>query len=80
MDIGELHHLLFRWLHVVAAVLWIGHIWTLVFAQNAHQPAADAMDARMGRGRMAYGIRASDFRVLRGRSADDARLSPGGWR
>jgi uncharacterized membrane protein len=42
MDIGELHHLLFRWLHVVAAVLWIGHIWTLVFAQNARQQAADA--------------------------------------
>jgi len=42
MDIGELHHLLFRWLHVVAAVIWIGHIWTLVFAQNARQPAPDA--------------------------------------
>jgi uncharacterized membrane protein len=42
MNIGEVHHLLFRWLHVVAAVIWIGHIWTLVFVQNAHQPAADA--------------------------------------
>ena len=41
MDIGELHHLLFRWLHVVAAVLWIGQIWTLVFAQHSHPPAAD---------------------------------------
>ena len=41
MDSGELHHLLFRWLHVVAAVLWIGQIWTLVFAQNVRQPAAD---------------------------------------
>ena len=39
MDIGELHHLLFRWLHVVAAVLWIGQIWTLAFAQHRHQPA-----------------------------------------
>ena len=42
MDIGELHHLLFRWLHVTAAVLWIGHIWSVVFAQPARQPAADA--------------------------------------
>ena len=41
MDIGELHHLLFRWVHVVAAVLWIGHIWTLAFAERVHQPAAD---------------------------------------
>lgn len=41
MDAGELHHLLFRWLHVVAAVVWIGHIWTLVFAQRVQQPAAD---------------------------------------
>jgi uncharacterized membrane protein len=41
MDIGELHHLLFRWLHVMAAVLWIGQIWTLVFAQNSRQPPAD---------------------------------------
>ena len=42
MDIGELHHLLFRWLHVVAAVLWIGHIWSLVFAQHLHPPKSDA--------------------------------------
>lgn len=42
MDIGELHHLLFRWLHVVAAVLWIGYIWSLVFAQNAHPAKTDA--------------------------------------
>jgi uncharacterized membrane protein len=41
MDIGELHHLLFRWFHVTAAVLWIGHTWSLVFAQNARQPKAD---------------------------------------
>ena len=42
MDIGELHHLLFRWFHVVAAVLWIGHVTTLVFAQRVAQPKADA--------------------------------------
>ena len=41
MDIGELHHLLFRWLHVVAAVLWIGHVSSLVFAQRVAQPKAD---------------------------------------
>jgi uncharacterized membrane protein len=41
MDMGELHHLLFRWLHVVTAVLWIGHTWSLVFAQNVQQPKAD---------------------------------------
>ena len=42
MDFGELHHLLFRWLHVMSAVLWIGYIWSLVFAQQIHQPKADA--------------------------------------
>jgi uncharacterized membrane protein len=42
MNIGELHHLLFRWLHVVTAVLWIGHIWSLVFAQHAHPTKPDA--------------------------------------
>ena len=41
MDIGELHHLLFRWLHVMTAVLWIGHIWSLVFAQNARAAVPD---------------------------------------
>jgi uncharacterized membrane protein len=42
MDIGELHHLLFRWLHVVAAVVWIGHTWSLVFAQRVHPQKSDA--------------------------------------
>ena len=41
MDIGELHHLFFRWLHAIAAVLWIGHTWSLVFAQNACPTTAD---------------------------------------
>ena len=42
MDIGELHHLLFRWLHVVSAVMWIGHIWSLVFAQHMYPRKSDA--------------------------------------
>ena len=41
MDVGELHHLFFRWLHATAAVLWIGHTWSVVFAQNARRPEAD---------------------------------------
>ena len=41
MNTGELHHLLFRWLHVTTAVLWIGHTWSLVFARHVHQPTAD---------------------------------------
>ena len=41
MNMGELHHLLFRWLHVMTAVLWIGHTWSLVFVQNVQQPKAD---------------------------------------
>jgi uncharacterized membrane protein len=41
MDSPEIHHLLFRWLHVTMAVLWIGHTWSLVFAQHVHQPTAD---------------------------------------
>lgn len=42
MDIGELHHLLFRWLHVLSAVLWIGYVWSLVFAQRMHPTTSDA--------------------------------------
>jgi uncharacterized membrane protein len=42
MDIGELHHLLFRWLHVMSAVVWIGYIWSLVFAQHVYPPTSDA--------------------------------------
>jgi uncharacterized membrane protein len=42
MDTGELHHLIFRWLHVLAAMLWIGHIWSVVFVQNVSRPTADA--------------------------------------
>ena len=41
MDRPEIHHLLFRWLHVTMAVLWIGHTWSLVFAQRVRQPTAD---------------------------------------
>ena len=41
MDIGELHPLLCRWLHVVSAMVWIGHIWSLVFAQPMHRPPTD---------------------------------------
>jgi uncharacterized membrane protein len=41
MDSPEIHHLLFRWLHVTTAVLWIGHTWSLVFAQHVRQPTAD---------------------------------------
>ncbi len=32
MNGSELHHLVFRWLHVVTAVLWIGHVWSLSFS------------------------------------------------
>ncbi len=41
MDSPELHHLLFRWLHVTMAVLWIGHTWSLVFAQHARPSKSD---------------------------------------
>ena len=42
MDSAEVHHLLFRWFHVTAAVIWIGHIWSLVFAQHVHHQRTDA--------------------------------------
>jgi uncharacterized membrane protein len=42
MDTGELHHLLFRWLHVVTAMVWIGHTWSLVFASSGRPPNTDA--------------------------------------
>lgn len=41
MDSAELHHLFFRWLHVTMAVLWIGHTWSLVFAQHVRQATSD---------------------------------------
>ena len=41
MDSPEIHHLLFRWLHVTMAVLWIGHTWSLVFAQHARPARSD---------------------------------------
>jgi uncharacterized membrane protein len=41
MNMGELHHLLFRWLHVATAVAWIGHTWSLVFASDVQQPKPD---------------------------------------
>jgi uncharacterized membrane protein len=41
MDTGELHHLLFRWLHVLTAMVWIGHTWSLVFASNGRRPDTD---------------------------------------
>jgi uncharacterized membrane protein len=41
VDIGELHHLLFRWLHVTSAFVWIGHVMSLAFTQPPGQPAKD---------------------------------------
>jgi uncharacterized membrane protein len=29
MDMPELPHLIFRWLHVLAAVMWVGQLWSL---------------------------------------------------
>jgi uncharacterized membrane protein len=43
MTVSELHHLLFRWLHVMAAVLWIGHLWSVVFGQRVRPVAADVL-------------------------------------
>jgi len=34
VDVGEIHHLLFRWLHVVTAVLWLGHVWSLACTER----------------------------------------------
>jgi uncharacterized membrane protein len=42
MDTGELHHLLFRWLHVTAAMVWIGHVWSIVFTPAVHHHATDS--------------------------------------
>jgi uncharacterized membrane protein len=41
MDSGELHHLLFRRPHVIAAMVWIGHMWSLVFTERVHQQTTD---------------------------------------
>lgn len=41
MDIGELHHLLFRWLHVTSAFVWIGHVMSLAYTQPPHHAAKD---------------------------------------
>ncbi len=43
MNVGELHHLLFRWLHVMAAILWIGHLWSVVFGQQVRAVRPDLL-------------------------------------
>jgi uncharacterized membrane protein len=30
----ELPHLLFRWLHVLSGVMWVGQLWSLVLVQR----------------------------------------------
>jgi uncharacterized membrane protein len=37
MDGTELPHLLFRWLHVLAGVMWIGQIWSLTLVHQLPQ-------------------------------------------
>jgi uncharacterized membrane protein len=40
MESTELPHLLFRWLHVVAGVAWVGQLWSLVLVVRALPGAA----------------------------------------
>jgi uncharacterized membrane protein len=47
--VAELHHLVFRWLHVLAAMLWIGHLWSVVFGQR-EQPIRPDMFMRAASG------------------------------
>jgi uncharacterized membrane protein len=37
MDGGELIHLLFRWVHVLAGIMWIGLIWSLILVHQLPQ-------------------------------------------
>ncbi len=43
MNGGELHHLVFRWLHVVTAVLWIGHLWSRAFTERGRPVRPDLL-------------------------------------
>jgi uncharacterized membrane protein len=40
MDGSELIHLLFRWVHVLAGVMWIGQIWSLMLVHQLPQGQA----------------------------------------
>jgi len=46
MSGSEIPHLFFRWLHVLASVMWVGQLWSLAIVQRtASVEAADASAA-----------------------------------
>jgi len=41
MDIQELPHVIFRWLHVLAGVMWVGQLWSLAMILRLPAPSSD---------------------------------------
>jgi uncharacterized membrane protein len=41
--VGEFHHLALRWLHVMSAMLWVGHLWSVVLGHRDPPPRPDLL-------------------------------------
>lgn len=46
MDGAEVPHLIFRWLHVLAGVMWVGQLWSL--AAICRLPSGQSVDPSLG--------------------------------
>ena len=72
--------LLFRWLHVIAAIAWIGASFYFIALDNHLEPPADPLDARRGVGGESWEIHGGGFyRVEKFRVAPARLPEPLHW-
>ena len=73
-------NLLFRWLHVVAAIAWIGSSFYFIALDNHLRPPADERDAARGIGGESWEIHGGGFyRIEKFRVAPDELPEPLHW-
>jgi len=73
-------NLLFRWLHVVAAIAWIGASFYFIALDNHLRPPEDARDARRGVGGETWEIHGGGFyRIEKFRVAPETLPEPLHW-
>jgi uncharacterized membrane protein len=73
-------NLLFRWLHVIAAIAWIGSSFYFIALDNHLRPPADARDAARGVGGESWEIHGGGFyRIEKFRVAPEALPEPLHW-
>jgi uncharacterized membrane protein len=78
--IWEWGDLLFRWLHVIAAIVWIGTSFYFVALDNHLRPPADERDAERGVGGESWEIHGGGFyRIEKFRVAPPAIPEPLHW-